>query len=401
MPPAQIPEPERPAPAPAEPDPAREQLKREAIEGDDTAAELMAVAMGAEVDSERPYGRLGRPLAHSSFSFGFKAALGAILAIIVWRGLASITGTLVLIVMALFLAVGLNPFVERLEARGLSRRASVGLVFIGVLLIFIVAAAAIVPAVYTQVTDLVKALPTYIKSIQDNEIVQRLDRDYGVLDKARQKLTSADLSTAVANRALGAAGSLLGGVFQTLTLMILTLYFLSSLHGIKALAYRLVPLTRRPRVILLGDEILLRTGGYISGALAISAIAGASAFLFMEIAGVHFALPLAIAVAVTDLIPMVGATIGALIGVVFALTQSLWLGLATLIFFTIYQQLENYLIYPRIMKRAVNVHPAAAVVAALVGGTLMGFAGALLAIPTAAAIQLLLEEVVYPRQDSA
>ena len=101
-----------------------------------------------------------------------------------------------------------------------------------------------------------------------------------------------------------------------------------------------------------------------------------------------------------SLIPMVGATIGSVLVSLIASTQSIGLGIATLTFFIIYQQVENYVVYPRVMKRAVNIHPAAALVGALIGGSLLGFVGAVIAIPCVAAIQLVVEEVIVPRQET-
>jgi predicted PurR-regulated permease PerM len=177
------------------------------------------------------------------------------------------------------------------------------------------------------------------------------------------------------------------------------LYFASSLPAIKRLTYSLVPRSRRARFGVLTDEILNRVGGYVSGALLIALIAGTTSFIFLEIAGVPYALPLALVVAITDLIPLIGATIGAVVACGVAFFDSVTVGLFAVGFYVIYQQVENYLIYPRVMKRSVDVHPAATIVAALIGGTLLGVVGALIAIPAAAAIQLVLQEVVIPRQN--
>ncbi len=380
--------------------PAVRQVHREAVEGDDEVAEAMPTALRAQVDTERPFGRRGRPFGRSAFATGFLGATGALIAITLWRAAGAVASTLLLIVMALFLAVGLNVFVERLQRRGLPRAWAVTVVFLVMIGFFVFAAAALIPAVFTQVSELVSSAPAMLRDIQANPTVARLDERFGIIERAQQVLRGGGVTSSVLGGLVGAGRTLLGAVFKLLTLLILTLYFVTSLESIKRIVYRLVPVGRRPRVVLLGDEILERTGGYIGGALAIAGIAGVSSFAFFEIAGVKYGVSLAIVIAVTDLIPMIGATLGAVIATAFAATQSLGLALASGVFFTVYQQLENYLIYPRVMNRAVDVHPAAAVVAALIGGTLLGFAGALLAIPMAAAIQLVLAEVVFPRQDS-
>jgi predicted PurR-regulated permease PerM len=197
---------------------------------------------------------------------------------------------------------------------------------------------------------------------------------------------------------VGAGAVVFNAFFSGVTLLVLTLYFLGSLPSIKDYLFQLVPNSRRERTRALGDEILDGIGGYVAGNLLISVIAGVVTWVFLSVLGVEYALALALIVAVTDLIPLVGATIGAALVTLVALLQSGTLGIACAIFFPVYQQIENYLIYPRVMKRSVDVAPAVTVIAALFGGALMGIVGALLAIPVAAAIALLIREVVIPRQ---
>ncbi|MGH3388324.1 MAG: AI-2E family transporter, partial [Actinomadura sp.] len=200
--------------------------------------------------------------------------------------------------------------------------------------------------------------------------------------------------------ALGLGKVAITGIFSTLTILILTLYFLSSLPQIKSYFYRLAPRTRRARVMLLGDEILNRIGGYVGGQLTISIIAGASTYIFLLIVGLPYALALSLIVAATALIPLIGATLGAIVVTIVGFLTGIPEGIACVIFFVVYQQTENYLVAPRVMKRSVDVAPMVTVVAALIGGTLLGVVGALLAIPTAAAIALIVREVIMPRQEA-
>jgi predicted PurR-regulated permease PerM len=199
---------------------------------------------------------------------------------------------------------------------------------------------------------------------------------------------------------LGVGRVVFSAFFSTITVLIVTLYFLANLPAIKARAYRLVPRSRRARVGLLTDEILNRVGGYVAGALAIATVAGITTFILLTVLGVRYAVALAMVVALTALIPLVGATIGAVIVTAVALFTSVQAAVVCIVFYLVYQQVENYVIYPRVMKRSVDVSPAATVVAVLIGGSLLGVLGALLAIPLAAAVQLVLAEVVEPRQDA-
>ncbi|HEU4426623.1 MAG TPA: AI-2E family transporter, partial [Pilimelia sp.] len=184
-----------------------------------------------------------------------------------------------------------------------------------------------------------------------------------------------------------------------LTIFVLTIYFMASFDRLKGAAYQLVPRSRRERVALIGDEILAKVGAYIAGALAIAVLAGFSTYVFLLILGVAYPFALAVVVAVCDLIPQIGATLGAVVVSIVGFATSVPVGIACVIFFVIYQQLENYLIYPKVMRRSVQVSDLAAIIAALLGVALLGVIGALIAIPAVAAIQLILREVVVPRQE--
>ncbi|WP_082310255.1 AI-2E family transporter [Nonomuraea sp. SBT364] len=347
-----------------------------------------------------PFGKPGRPVSGSPFVFGFTAALGVLSAWLLVQALTVTASALVLIVVSLFLAVGLNPAVRWLEERGLRRGVAIGAVFTAVIAFFGLFGVAVVPALSQQTGQFVEQLPTYIEQLLANPGIRELDQRFGLLERAQDYLLSGNMGSQVFSGLLGAAGIVVSVLFSALTVLILTLYFLASLRSITGLGYRLVPRSRRERVRLLGDEVLRRVGGYVAGNLIISLIAGVTSFLFLSIAGVPYALPLSIIVAVTDLIPLIGAAIGAGVASIVGFFVSLPVGIACLVFFIAYQQVENYLIAPRVMKQSVDVPAAATIVAALIGGALLGIVGALLAIPVAAAIQLILAEVVLPRQES-
>ena len=355
----------------------------------------------AGVDEANPFGRPGRPMSQRSpFRVGFSAAVGVGMVYLIYRAMVNAQSVLVLVVVAAFLAIGLNPMVSRLEQLGLRRGLAVGLVFLGALLFFSAVGYAILPPLVEQATRFVQSLPDYIKDLEKNPRVADLDRRFGIIDRIQAYLTSRDLSQRAASNLLSLGSTIAGLVFKGLTVLILTLYFLSSFNTLTHTAYRLVPRSRRARATLLGDEILGGVGGYVAGAFVVALIAGTVSLIWLSAWNVPYPLALALVVMISDIIPLVGATIGAAAVTVITLIVSVPVGIATGIFFIVYQQLENYLIYPRVMKRSVNVNPAAAIVAALVGGTLLGIVGALLAVPVTAAIQLILREVVLPRQDA-
>ncbi|WP_424529589.1 AI-2E family transporter [Sphaerisporangium viridialbum] len=349
-------------------------------------------------DAALPYGLPGKPLARGPFLWGLTAALGVLTAWALAQALISSRSVIVLIVVAAFLAVGLNPVVEILQRRGLNRRWAISIVFLGVIALFVLFGLAIVPPVSQESSDFVSAVPGYVESLMANPTIKQLDTDYQIIANIQTYITSGGLGATVAGGILGAGAVVLDAFFSGFTLLVLTLYFLGSLPVIKEYLLLLVPASRRPRTRAIGDEILSGIGGYVAGNVLISVIAGGLSWLFLTIAGAKYALALALVVAVTDLIPLVGATVGAVLVSAVGFLQSGTLGIACVIFFVVYQQIENYVIYPRVMSRSVDVAPAVSVIAALFGGALLGAVGALLAIPVAAAVALIVREVVLPRQ---
>jgi predicted PurR-regulated permease PerM len=181
--------------------------------------------------------------------------------------------------------------------------------------------------------------------------------------------------------------------------VVLTVYFLANLPTIRQVAYRMFPASRRARARELGDEISVRVGGYVLGNLLTSGIAGLGTFVFLEIVRVPYAVALGVLVAVLDLIPVIGSTIGGILVTLVALTVSPTVAIASLVFYIAYRLLEDYLLVPRVMNRAVDVPPVLTIVALIIGGALLGIVGAFLAIPAAAAVQLLVTRVVWPRLD--
>jgi predicted PurR-regulated permease PerM len=343
---------------------------------------------------------MGAPVAERSpFRIGFTAALGVLLALVLGRAFQLVSSVLVLIVIAAFLSIGLNPAVEWLMRKGRKRGAAVAVVISAVLLFFVAFVAAAVPPVVSQAANLREELPARVEKLRDdNATFRNLDTRYGLVAKATE--AAEKQASSAPRQILGIARGIVTAIFKTLTVLILTLYFLSAHDRIKRGALRIVPRSRRPRVGLLADEILARVGGYVLGNLATSVVAGVICGVFLMVMGVPYALALALLVAILDLIPLVGATIAALVCTLVAVTVSVPVGIATLVFFTIYQQFENYVLVPRVMKKAVDVSPIATIVAALIGGSLLGVLGALLAVPTAAAISLIGSEVLVPRQDA-
>lgn len=352
-------------------------------------------------ETSLPFGKLGKPFSRKSpFIIGFTGGLGVICAFALVFAIQQAQSVLMMIATALFLAIGLNPIVERLIRLGLRRSWAVLVVFLGMVLAFTGACYAIVPPVIEQLQVLWLRMPAILESLTKNESINKMNERYHFLDNAQKYFTDGNRVAQLTNEIFGWGRFLLGLVFTIVTILILTLYFMAALPVIKRHFYAMMPASRRTRVMLLTDEIMLRIGGYVSGAFLVSLISGVTCYIYLRIVGIDYALPLALAAALLSLIPMVGATIAGTVLTIVAFFYSVPLGIATVTYYVLYQQIENYIIYPKIMKRSIDVPPVITVVAALIGGTLLGFVGVLLAIPTAAAILLVIREIVIPRQET-
>lgn len=364
---------------------------------DETQSDDSAGGAGDREDLGEP----GPPLDHRApFYVGFVGGLGALLALWIALNVRAIGSTLMLVVVALFLAAGLNPAVEFFERRGLRRSYAVVTVILAFLVALGLFIVAIVPVIADQVHALTDNVPQWLDDLRGNEQVQRLDRQYDIVDKIRTYVTDGDFLGAIFGGALGLGLAVLGAVLNGFIIVVLTLYFLASLEMTKAAIYRLAPASRRDRVSKLGDRVVRSVGGYVSGAFIVAMCAGLSSLVFLFIAGLgQYAVALAFVVALLDVIPMIGATIGAVIVSAIAFATDWKIGVACVVFYIVYQQVENYVIYPRVMSKSVDVPGAVTVIAALVGAALFGVVGALLAIPTAASILMLVREVWVRRQD--
>lgn len=359
--------------------------------------------LGAGADEDLPFGRPGLPLSQdSALRIGFIGALGVFAAVLLVRLITIAAPILLLIGIALFLAVGLDPVVSWLQQRGMRRGLAV-FATVAVVVLFIAGfIAAAIPPLVDQGTELVDELPGYLDQLdRSSGFVAEVNERLGVRERI-ESLTSGDAEATEADteQVVGVAKVVFGTLASTLTVLVLSLYFLGSFPRLKHASYKLVPRSRRSRFALLADEILARIGAYLLGNLATSFIAGAIAYIFFRLAGVPFPLPLAMFVALMDLIPLVGATIAAAVSSLVAFGVTVPVGLVTVGYFVLYQQFENFILVPRVMKRAVDVSPIATVVAVLVGATLLGVFGAILAVPIAASIQIIGREIVVPRQEA-
>lgn len=338
----------------------------------------------------------------SPFMFGFFGALGVLAAWWLAQNVTRLSSVITFVLVAVFLTLALNPIVESLTRRGFSRLAGVLTVFLGLLLVLAVFGTLVVPPIVSETGTLFERAPRYLEDLSTqpwvSELEERYDLSARLNTELENRLQDSTFISMIFGGVLGAAGWLAGGLIGVLTVLVLTLYFLAALPTVKEATYKAVPRSRRPRVIALAEEIMRRVGGYALGQVAVATINGTCSWIMMAILDVPYAVVLAVAVGILGLIPLVGATIGAILVAAVALSQGVGIMVIVLVYYVIYQQIENYVIVPRIMSRTVSVPGAIVVVAVLAGGTLMGVLGALVAIPVAAGLLLLYNEVVIPRQ---
>ena len=310
------------------------------------------------------------------------------------------------IFIAGFIAIALSGPVNFLQRR-MRRGSAVALVYLGLILVPVLIIASLVPPIVTQGNNLAQSLPDYARDltefVQKNQQLRQLEEDYDITAKLEEQAAKlperlGDAAGVLSDIGVGVVNSL----FAAITIIVLSVFMMNSARGwLDAFADRYPP-DRARWLKRLYDRIGATVGNYVAGALLQATIAGALAWIMLMILGVPYALPLAVVVFLLDLVPLVGATLGAIIvGVVtlfsdFPVDTIIWV-----IFSVIYQQVENTVIQPRIQARAVAVHPFVVLVSVLFGSTLFGVLGALLAIPVAAAIQISIREYTTFRNTPA
>ena len=311
-------------------------------------------------------------------------------------------GILIWIFVAIFLALALNPAVDALQQRGVRRRGlAVTIVFVGAILAIAALAATVIPTIVSQVNDFIDAVPGYVEELTRGEgRLGFLEREYQITERVREALAEGG-----ATRVLGLSGTALAvtkgvitAVIATVTITFLTLFMLLEGPAWMERLYSLLPEEKQPRWRAIGQDIYRTIGGYVTGNLAISLIAGVVSTVVLVIVGVPYAVALGLLVAILDLIPLAGATIAAIIVTTVAFLDSPTSGIVVLIFFVVYQQLENHVLQPVVYGRTVRLSPLAVLVAVLIGAELAGVLGALAAIPVAGTIQVVLVDWLKHRR---
>ncbi len=295
--------------------------------------------------------------------------------------------------VAVFLAMALNPAVDFIQRRGVGRRSiAVAIVFGGAILFIVALSATFVPLLVSEVNDFAAAVPDYVDDLtRGRGRLGFLQREYQIVDRIREAIESSGVAGALglSTTAISVTKSVLTAVVAVVTIAFLTLFMLLEGPTWVERAYSLLPEPSQPRWRKVGRDIYRTVGGYVTGNLLISVVAGIASTIVLLVLGVPFAVALGLLVAILDLIPLAGATIAAIIVSTVGFLDSVTAGVVLIVFFVVYQQFENHVLQPMVYSRTVRLSPLVILFAVLVGAKLAGVIGALGAIPIAGSIQVL------------
>lgn len=295
------------------------------------------------------------------------------------------------VVVAIFLALALNPAVEWLQRRGMQRRGSAAaVIYLLTISVLVGLGFLLVPPLVEQVRGFVEAAPGYVDDLTKGRgPLGELEREYGIVDRLRE-LTGGEGGMSGAETALNVGKGVLTAIAAIVTIAFMTFFMILEGPTWMQRIYALAPEGERDRWEDLGRRIAQTVSGYVTGNLLISLIAGAATVPVLYACGVPYPIALGLLVAVLDLVPLAGATIAGIIVITVAFLTSTTAGIVVAIFIVLYQQVENHLLQPLVYGRTVELSPLAVLVAVLVGANVAGILGALMAIPVAGTIQILL-----------
>jgi len=344
------------------------------------------------------------------FQLGLFAALGVLTALVIGTAVGNLTTILTYIGAAIFLALGLDPLITWLERRKVKRPVAILIALVGVLGLFTGLVFAIIPVITEQVRNIAEQFEkVIIPGFQDGTFVDWINENIpwlkvdDLIEQALSFIQDPDNISSIGGGVLAVGLTIGAGLFGAIIILILMIYFVASLGSLKRSIYRLVPASKREHFIGLAEQISYSVGRFVMGQVTLALINGLVSFLLLTfVFQVKYSALFAFLAFLGSLIPLVGtlsASVVITLGVL--LFQGFgWQVIAVGIWYLVYMQIEAYVINPRIMSRAVQLPGVVVIIAALVGGTLLGILGALIAIPVAAAAQLIIKEVIVPRQNA-
>jgi predicted PurR-regulated permease PerM len=359
-----------------------------------------AVVIEPMTPSRSFWTRIDRP-----FVFGFLLTLGGLAALVLGLAISSLATVLIYIALALFAALGLDPSVRFLERRGLSRVMAVVTVILSLIVVMALILWMVLPIVIEQIASFVRSVPGMIADFQRSDIYATLndqfgDQFQGLVADLQKFLTDPGNIASIGGGALQVGASIASGISGTIVVLVLTLYFVASLSGMKQSLLRLAPARDRARASDITDQITDSVGGYVMGMVVLAFFNAMLALLLYMFLGLPFPPLMATVAFCITLIPLVGSVLFWIIGTTLALFTNPIAALIFAVIYLVYMQIEAYVITPRVMNKAIAIPGSLVVIGALAGGTLLGLLGALVAVPVAASILIIIKQVWVPRQDA-
>ena len=346
-----------------------------------------------------------RLLNSGPFRFGFVTTIGVVLALVLAAAVGNLGYPITLIFFALFVSLGLYPVVLKLESWKFSRTQAVLTVMAVFLVLMVALLLLIVPTVVRQAAELVKYLPLGVVQIEHQDWFSSLNDFLGgqllpLMETLQKQIADPALWIAVGGGALHVTATVVNGVFGTIFVIALALYFVGGLESMKGALYSLVPASRREGFSEIAEEIFQSVGKYLTGMFLLAVINATVSFILLTLVGVPWAGILAAFALPITFIPVIGSLISASVMTFVSLFTSPQTALIVGIFMFVYLQVEAYVLTPRIVGKAIQIPGALVLIGAMVGATLLGLLGALVACPTSAAILLITKKVIRPAQDA-
>ncbi len=346
-----------------------------------------------------------RLLQAGPFRFGFIAASGVLLALALGFAVASLAQALTLIFLALFISLGLKPLVWRLERFGLSKVVALLIVLAGFLVLVALLVWLVVPVVVDELGKLINYLPEGLDQIEHQEWFESLNASFGgvltgFVELLQETVADPAFWLTVGGGALRIGLGVVNGVFSVIFVVALTLYFVIGHDQMKEALVRLVPSSKRGSFREIAEQIITSVGRYLNGMVILAIMNALFTFIVLTAVGVRYAGLLAALALPITFIPLVGSVISTIICTTVAFFTSPSVGLITLISLLVYMQVEAYVLTPRIVGKAIQIPGSLVLIGALIGGTLLGLLGALVACPVSASLVLIVKKVIMPIQDA-
>jgi predicted PurR-regulated permease PerM len=366
----------------------------------DPAAGTDAVAV-APIPQEKPrWTSISSP-----FALGFFLTLGGLVAFVLGLAFSNLSTVIIYVVFALFAALGLDPVVRWLEGHNVKRAWGIVIVYLVFALILVGVLLLIIPTVVKQIAQFITDIPQTITAFQNTDFYHWLQDNFGdqvgsLLGEVQKFLTNPANIAAIGGGVFQVGVTIATTISGLIIILVLSLYFLASLPVMKESFNRLVPARNRQKAAGMTDEIADSIGGYLMGMVVLAFCNSVVAFILHLTLGLPFPLLMAVVAFCITLIPLIGSVLYWGIATGIALFTGWLPALLFAVLYLVYMQLEAYVLTPRVMNRTISVPGALVVIGALVGGTLLGLLGALVAIPVTASILLIIKQVVIPRQDA-